>query len=90
VKIGLYFGSFNPVHVGHLIIVNHILNESELEMIWFIVSPLNPFKDSHNLMNEYDRLHLVNKAIEEYPRLKSRDIEYSKTNTYYTEHKIKK
>jgi nicotinate-nucleotide adenylyltransferase len=88
VKIGLYFGSFNPVHVGHLIIVNHILNESELEMIWFIVSPLNPFKDSHNLMNEYDRLHLVKKAIEEDPRLKASDIEFSLPKPSYTVHTL--
>ena len=87
-KIGLYFGSFNPVHVGHLIIVNHILNESELEMIWFIVSPLNPFKDSHNLMNEYDRLHLVKKAIEEDPRLKASDIEFSLPKPSYTVHTL--
>jgi len=88
VKIGLYFGSFNPVHVGHLIIVNHILNESELEKIWFIVSPLNPFKDSHNLMNEYDRLHLVKKAIEEDPRLKASDIEFSLPKPSYTVHTL--
>ena len=87
-KIGLYFGSFNPVHVGHLIIVNHILNESELETIWFIVSPLNPFKDSHNLMNEYDRLHLVKKAIEEDPRLKASDIEFSLPKPSYTVHTL--
>lgn len=87
-KIGLYFGSFNPVHVGHLIIVNHILNESELEKIWFIVSPLNPFKDSHNLMNEYDRLHLVKKAIEEDPRLKASDIEFSLPKPSYTVHTL--
>ena len=47
-KIGLYFGSFNPVHAGHLIIANHLLNETDLEKIWFIVSPQNPFKAKRN------------------------------------------
>ena len=57
-KIGLYFGSFNPIHSGHLIIASHILNESDLKKIWFVVSPQNPFKESENLLNEYDRMHL--------------------------------
>jgi nicotinate-nucleotide adenylyltransferase len=88
VKIGLYFGSFNPIHIGHLIIANHILNDSELERIWFIVSPLNPFKVSQNLMNEYDRLHLVKKAIEEDPRLKASDIEFLLAKPSYTVHTL--
>jgi nicotinate-nucleotide adenylyltransferase len=88
VKIGLYFGSFNPIHIGHLIIANHILNESTIEKVWFIVSPLNPFKDTQSLMNEYDRLHLVNKAIEEDPRLKASDIEFSLPKPSYTVHTL--
>ncbi|HEV7423607.1 MAG TPA: adenylyltransferase/cytidyltransferase family protein, partial [Candidatus Paceibacterota bacterium] len=51
-NIGLYFGSFNPVHIGHLIIANHLLNFTELKKIWFIVSPQNPFKEKENLLNE--------------------------------------
>jgi nicotinate-nucleotide adenylyltransferase len=50
-KIGLYFGSFNPIHIGHLIIANHILNETDLQKVWFIVSPQNPFKHSDRLLN---------------------------------------
>jgi nicotinate-nucleotide adenylyltransferase len=88
VKIGLYFGSFNPIHIGHLIIANYILNESELEMVWFIISPLNPFKDTENLMNEYVRLHLVKKAIEEDKRLKASDIEFSLPKPSYTIHTL--
>lgn len=87
-KIGLYFGSFNPIHIGHLIIANYILNESDIEKVWFIVSPLNPFKDSENLMNEYDRFHLVSKAIEEDPRLKASDIEFSLPKPSYTVHTL--
>lgn len=87
-KIGLYFGSFNPIHVGHLIIANHILNQGEVDRIWFVVSPLNPFKESATLLNEYDRLHLVQKAIEADPRLKASDIEFSLPKPSYTIHTL--
>jgi nicotinate-nucleotide adenylyltransferase len=87
-KVGLYFGSFNPIHVGHLIIANHILNESGLNRIWFIISPLNPFKKTENLLNEYDRLHLVQKAIEGDVRLKASDIEFSLPKPSYTVHTL--
>jgi nicotinate-nucleotide adenylyltransferase len=87
-KIGLYFGSFNPVHVGHLIIASHILNESSLQKIWFIVSPQNPFKASDSLLNEYDRLHLVQKAIEDDPRMRAVDIEFSLPKPSYTVHTL--
>jgi nicotinate-nucleotide adenylyltransferase len=87
-KIGLYFGSFNPIHVGHLILSNHILNESDLEKIWFVVSPLNPFKEPENLINEYDRLHLVQKAIEDDARLKASDIEFLLPKPSYTIHTL--
>ena len=87
-KIGLYFGSFNPIHVGHLIIGNHILNQGEVDRIWFVVSPLNPFKESATLLNEYDRLHLVQKAIEADPRLKASDIEFSLPKPSYTIHTL--
>ena len=58
-NIGLFFGSFNPIHVGHLIIANHVLNFSKLQKIWFVVSPHNPLKEKRNLLNQYDRLHLL-------------------------------
>jgi nicotinate-nucleotide adenylyltransferase len=83
-KIGLYFGSFNPIHIGHLIIANHILNETDLQEIWFVVSPQNPFKASSTLLNEYDRLFLVQKAIENDGRLKASDIEFSLSKPSYT------
>lgn len=87
-KIGLYFGSFNPIHVGHLIIANHILNETELDKIWFIVSPQNPFKSTENLANEYDRFHLVQKAVEDDTRLKASDIEFLLPKPSYTIHTL--
>ena len=83
-NIGLYFGSFNPVHIGHLIIASHILNETDLQKIWFVVSPQNPFKTSSTLLNEYDRLHLVQQAIEGDDRLKASDIEFTLSKPSYT------
>jgi nicotinate-nucleotide adenylyltransferase len=82
--IGLYFGSFNPVHAGHLIIAQHILNESDLSQVWFVVSPQNPFKQQKQLLNEYDRLHLVNLAIQKSPFLKAVDIEFRLPKPSYT------
>lgn len=83
-KVGLYFGSFNPIHIGHLVIASHLLNETDLQKIWFVVSPLNPFKESESLVNEYDRLHLVQKAIEDDPRFKVTDIEFTLPRPSYT------
>lgn len=83
-KIGLYFGSFNPVHVAHLIIANHVLNETDMERVWFVVSPQNPFKASANLLNEYHRLHLVRLATDEDTRIKASDIEFSLPKPSYT------
>jgi nicotinate-nucleotide adenylyltransferase len=83
-NIGLYFGSFNPIHVGHLIIASHILNETNLQKIWFVVSPQNPFKTSSSLLNEYDRFHLIQKAIGDNDRLRAVDIEFSLPKPSYT------
>lgn len=83
-KTGLYFGSFNPVHVAHLIIANHILNETDIERIWFVVSPQNPFKTESNLLNEYHRLHLVRLATENDIRIKASDIEFGLPKPSYT------
>lgn len=75
-KIGLYFGSFNPVHVGHLIIANHVVNNSDLGQLWFVVSPHNPLKVSSSLLNEYHRLHLIKSAIEGENKLRASNIEF--------------
>ena len=82
--IGLYFGSFNPIHVGHLIIANHVLNETSINKIWFVVSPQNPFKESKTLLNEFDRLHLVRLATQDDNRIKSSDIEFHLPKPSYT------
>ena len=83
-KIGLFFGSFNPIHNGHLIIANHVLNESDFEKVWFVISPQNPFKETHTLLNNYDRLHLLNKATENDPRIKASDVEFKLPKPSYT------
>jgi len=83
-KIGLYFGSFNPVHYGHLIIANHILNETDLDKIWFIVSPQNPFKTNTTLLNKYSRLHMLKVATEDDNRIKISDIEFNLPKPSYT------
>lgn len=83
-KTGLYFGSFNPIHNGHLIIAQHVLNETDLKQVWFVVSPQNPFKQQKTLLNEYDRLHLVNLAIQKSTRFKAIDIEFGLPKPSYT------
>lgn len=83
-NIGLYFGSFNPVHAGHLIIANHLLNETEIERVWFVLSPQNPFKVNHSLLNEYDRFHLLRTATEDDPRIRVSDIEFGLPKPSYT------
>jgi nicotinate-nucleotide adenylyltransferase len=83
-KIGLYFGSFNPIHVGHLIIASFVADNTDVEQVWIIVSPQNPLKKSSTLLNEYDRLHLVQLAVEGDPRLKPSDIEFKLPRPSFT------
>lgn len=83
-KIGLYFGSFNPIHNGHLIIANFVLQHTAVEQVWFIVSPQNPLKQSGSLLNEYHRLHLVKQAIDGEKNLKASDIEFGLPRPSYT------
>jgi len=83
-KIGLYFGSFNPIHHGHLIIANYLLQHTDLQQVWFVVSPQNPLKPSNGLLNEYNRLYLVQMAIEGEPCLKASDIEFKLPRPSYT------
>ena len=82
--VGLFFGSFNPIHIGHLAIANYILAYTEIDEIWFVISPHNPFKKRQNLLPENDRLHLVNLAIECNHSYQSCDIEFRMTKPSYT------
>lgn len=84
-EIGLFFGSFNPIHYGHLIIASHVLNETAISKIWFIISPQNPLKKSATLLNEYQRLHLLRLAIDNDPfRFTASDIEFKLPRPSYT------
>lgn len=83
-KIGLFFGSFNPIHVGHLIIANTMANCTDLEQVWFIISPQNPFKKNKSLLHEFDRLTMVEKAISDNYKLKANDIEFQMPKPSYT------
>ncbi len=83
-QIGLFFGSFNPIHVGHLIIGNYMANYTELDEVWFVVSPQNPFKEKKSLANMYDRLEMANLAISDADRLRTSDIEFSLPQPSYT------
>jgi len=83
-RIGLYFGSFNPVHVGHLIIANYIANNTDLNQIWFIVSPQNPLKINSNLLNKYQRKNLIDIALDGENKLRSSTIEFSLPIPSYT------
>jgi nicotinate-nucleotide adenylyltransferase len=83
-KTGLFFGSFNPVHNGHLIIANYMLDHEGLEEIWFIVSPQNPLKESEILANEQQRMEMIKLAIAPEPRFKVSDVEFSMPKPSYT------
>ncbi len=83
-KIGLYFGSFNPIHHGHLIIAQHMLDNCGLQQVWFVVSPHNPLKESKSLLNENNRLHLVRLAIEDQPKFRATNVEFSLPRPSYT------
>ena len=83
-KIGLFFGSFNPVHHGHLIIANHIAMTTGLDEVWMVVSPQNPFKKSASLLNENHRYHLVQLAIEGEKKLRASNIEFKLPKPSYT------
>ncbi len=83
-KIGLYFGSFNPIHIGHLVIANHIAEHSDLDQVWFVVTPHNPFKKKSSLLDNYQRLELVYRATKDYDKLKPSDIEFSLPQPNYT------
>jgi len=83
-KVGLLFGSFNPVHTGHLILGNYMAYNTDLSAVWYVVSPQNPFKESKNLLHEFDRLHMVSLAIDRNNRLGISDIEFKMPRPSYT------
>lgn len=83
-KIGLYFGSFNPIHIGHLAIANYLVSFTELDQVWFIVSPQNPFKEQKGLLDDIHRYAIISRAIEDYSFLRVSNIEFSMPRPSYT------
>ncbi|MBA9078827.1 MULTISPECIES: nicotinate (nicotinamide) nucleotide adenylyltransferase [Rufibacter] len=83
-RVGLLFGSFNPIHVGHLILANYMATNTTLDTVWLVVSPQNPFKPSNTLLHEFDRLHMVRLAIADNPDLGVTDIEFRMPKPSYT------
>lgn len=83
-KVGLFFGSFNPIHIGHLAIANYLLEFTNLNELWFVVSPHNPLKFKHTLLADYHRHELVRRAIDDYPQMKVSNIEFKMPKPSYT------
>ena len=83
-NIGLYFGSFNPIHLGHLIIASHVANNCDLDQIWFVVSPQNPLKKGGAVLNEHHRKHLIDLSIEGEKKLRTSNVEFKLPRPSYT------
>ena len=83
-KIGLYFGTFNPIHVGHLIIANHMAEHADLDQVWMVVTPHNPLKKKSTLLADHHRLEMVFLATEDFPKIKPSDIEFKLPQPNYT------
>ncbi len=83
-KVGLFFGTYNPVHVGHMVIANYMVEFTDMDELWMVVTPHNPFKKKSSLLKDYDRLHLVQLAINDDTRLKASNIEFDLPQPNYT------
>lgn len=83
-KIGLYFGTFNPIHIGHLAIANHMAEYSDLDKIWMVITPHNPFKKKSSLLENHHRYQMVQRALEEYPKIDVSTIEFNLPQPNYT------
>jgi nicotinate-nucleotide adenylyltransferase len=87
-KIGLFFGSFNPIHMGHLIIANIMVETTDLDKVWFVVSPQNPFKPSKGLLHEFDRFDMVRAAVHDHYKIEVSDVEFNLPKPSYTIHTL--
>ncbi|WP_298474676.1 nicotinate (nicotinamide) nucleotide adenylyltransferase [uncultured Maribacter sp.] len=83
-KVGLYFGTFNPIHLGHLVIANHMVEFSDLDEVWFVVTPQSPFKTKKTLLDNNHRYQMVYEAVQEYPALKPSKVEFNLPQPNYT------
>jgi nicotinate-nucleotide adenylyltransferase len=87
-KIGLFFGSFNPIHTGHLIIANIMAETTDLKKVWFVVSPQNPFKPSKGLLHEFDRFDMIRAAVHDNFKLEVSDVEFNLPKPSFTIHTL--
>ena len=87
-KIGLYFGTFNPIHIGHLAIANHLVEYSDLDKIWMVITPHNPFKKKSSLLHNHHRYQMVQRALEEYPKIVPSTVEFDLPQPNYTVHTL--
>lgn len=87
-RVGLFFGTFNPIHIGHLVIANHFVEHSNLDQVWLVVTPQNPFKKKQQMLDNHQRLELVYRAVEDYPKLLPCDIEFALPQPNYTVHSL--
>jgi nicotinate-nucleotide adenylyltransferase len=83
-QVGLFFGTFNPIHIGHLIIANHLVEFSDLDEVWFVITPQSPFKTKMSLLDDHHRYQMVYEAVENYPKLKPSKIEFDLPQPNYT------
>ncbi|MBT8299061.1 MAG: nicotinate-nucleotide adenylyltransferase [Maribacter sp.] len=83
-KVGLFFGTFNPIHIGHLVIANHLVEFSNLDEVWFVITPMSPFKTKKTLLDNHHRYQMVNEATKDYPKIKPSKIEFDLPQPNYT------
>ncbi len=83
-KVGLFFGSFNPIHIGHLVIANHMVEFGGLDQVWFVITPHSPFKEKKSLLEDHHRYQMVDRAVEQFPHLRACDIEFGLPQPNYT------
>jgi len=83
-KVGLYFGTFNPIHIGHLVIANYLVEFSDLDEVWFVITPRSPFKQKQSLLDDHHRYQMVFEAIADYPKLKASKVEFDLPQPNYT------
>lgn len=84
IRTGIFSGSFNPIHIGHLALANYLCEYEDIDELWFVVSPLNPFKKSNELLDENKRLELVKAAVADYPKFQASDVELTLPRPSYT------